>query len=670
MNFYNITIKLLFVFTILFTIGSFSACDENDEKSGDNSIIAFSFDGLAYPVQGVISEGTQTIELTVPYGQSLTSLVPTIIIADKAIISPASGVAQDFTTEVQYSVTAENGQIKVYTVIVTSALSDEKEILSFAFNGFNSEIEGEINENNEIRLTVPYSANLTSLVASFTTTASSIRVGQTTQVSGETPNDFTSNVIYTAVAADGTTKDYTIIVEKTEANSENSIISYDFAVICDYKGKNDTVKYVNSNIDENAGIIELSVPFGTDLSKMLPAIEISDYATIEPQSFTDTNFSSGQVVYTVTAENGEAKEYTVLVKEEEQPEAVRGFWLTNVGSWVLNYGHLTTEMVELADELGFNTICIVVWNKARTMYPSQIMKDLIGIEQDESFVGRDPLAKVIEEAHKKDMKVIAWFEYGFASIYGDEANDVILKTKPDWASRDVNGNVVSKNGFRWMNGFLPEVQDFMLSLMLEVINNYDIDGIQGDDRLPSMPSESGYDDYTVNLYKEQHDGQEPPTNPKDGDWIDWRVKLMNEYQAKIYSSVKEADPNCVVSMAPHPYSYGRVDYLQDWRDWVKEGTVDMVHPQLYRYESDGLYQYRTILGSASYAAAENIDKLYPGVLLYLGSYSPTNQYLADVINLNRAKNVKGEIFFFYEGLKDHKELFKALYPVKAKFPEF
>jgi hypothetical protein len=62
--------------------------------------------------------GANTISLTVPYGTDRTSLTPTITITG-ASVSPASGVAQDFTSPVHYTVTAADGSTKTYTVTVT-----------------------------------------------------------------------------------------------------------------------------------------------------------------------------------------------------------------------------------------------------------------------------------------------------------------------------------------------------------------------------------------------------------------------------------------------------------------------------------------------------------------------------------------------------------------------
>jgi len=49
---------------------------------------------------------------------------------------------------------------------------------------------------------------------------------------------------------------------------------------------------------------------------------------------------------------------------------------------------------------------------------------------------------------------------------------------------------------------------------MEVVEKYDIEGIQGDDRLPAMPSLAGYDDYTSSLYYQKF-GVAPPQNYND-----------------------------------------------------------------------------------------------------------------------------------------------------------
>ena len=175
---------------------------------------------------------------------------------------------------------------------------------------------------------------------------------------------------------------------------------------------------------------------------------------------------------------------------------IRGVWLTTTASKVFDSRDNIVEAMNFLAETGFNVVFPVVWNKAVTQFPSGIMQQNFGVEINPQYQGRDVLAEVITAAHGVGLKVIPWFEYGFASSYNSNGG-VLLKKKPQWAALDSKGNLLNKNGFEWLNALDFEVQDFLSSLILEVVNNYDVDGIQGDDRLPALPSEGGYDKGTV-----------------------------------------------------------------------------------------------------------------------------------------------------------------------------
>ncbi|MGL1446715.1 family 10 glycosylhydrolase, partial [Vibrio parahaemolyticus] len=49
--------------------------------------------------------------------------------------------------------------------------------------------------------------------------------------------------------------------------------------------------------------------------------------------------------------------------------------------------------------------------------------------------------------------------------------------------RNAKGELLQKNGFFWWNAINPEVQQLLTELVLEVVKNYKVDGVQGDDRL-------------------------------------------------------------------------------------------------------------------------------------------------------------------------------------------
>jgi nucleoid-associated protein YgaU len=84
------------------------------------AITTFDFNGLTPAVVGSVNETNKTISLTVPYGTADTALVPTITTTGLSV-SPASLVAQNFSSPAIYTVTAANASTQPYTVTVTIA---------------------------------------------------------------------------------------------------------------------------------------------------------------------------------------------------------------------------------------------------------------------------------------------------------------------------------------------------------------------------------------------------------------------------------------------------------------------------------------------------------------------------------------------------------------------
>lgn len=337
---------------------------------------------------------------------------------------------------------------------------------------------------------------------------------------------------------------------------------------------------------------------------------------------------------------------------------VRGVWLTNVGSQVLGTSAGIREAVKTCRQSGINHIFVVMWNKGRTLYPSAVMKNTFGIGIDEQLQGRDPLRELIDAAHADSIKVYAWMEYGFAAE-NNGFGEHILRLKPQWAALGQDGNVVVKNGFKWMNALDPDVQDFMLSLLKEVATNYpDLDGIQGDDRLPALPTECGYNPAILAAYK-QETGGSVPTHPKtDLNWVNWRANRLTLFAKRLYTELKAIRPKLQIAMAPSIYPFAKTEYLQDWPTWVQNGWADLISPQIYRYNIDA---YRTELTKiiTQQLPANKRSLLVPGVLLKVGSYKPDESFLQAMISENRRQQLNGEIFFYYEGLTEQPGFFKT-----------
>lgn len=96
---YDITISCVFV-------------DADTVTADGPTISAFIVNG----VSGVINDTTGTITVTLPYGTDLTALKPAITLKGAVSVSPASGEKVDLSSPKTYTVTAEDGTTKTYTV--------------------------------------------------------------------------------------------------------------------------------------------------------------------------------------------------------------------------------------------------------------------------------------------------------------------------------------------------------------------------------------------------------------------------------------------------------------------------------------------------------------------------------------------------------------------------
>lgn len=337
--------------------------------------------------------------------------------------------------------------------------------------------------------------------------------------------------------------------------------------------------------------------------------------------------------------------------------ALRGVWVTTTASTALDSRANIKTMLSNCKAANINNVFVVVYNQARTMYPSTVMQNLIGVPILERFAGRDPLQECIEEAKPLRIKVHAWFEYGFASSYSASGGPIVM-AKPHWAARVNGGALCVKNGFDWLNGIHPEVQQFMVDLIKEVVTRYDVDGVQGDDRLPAMPSTGGYDIYTTSLYQMEN-GVAPPTNSADGGWVKWRTNKLNRFVKRLRTEIKAIKPTVQFTISPSPYPWGEAEYLQDWPTWVDSGWVDAILPQCYRQD---ISAYNATIAQQKGYYKNTAIPFYPGVLLRSGTYDASNTLLTQMIQTNRANGFKGECFFFYEGIRNNPTWFSGVYP--------
>jgi uncharacterized lipoprotein YddW (UPF0748 family) len=337
---------------------------------------------------------------------------------------------------------------------------------------------------------------------------------------------------------------------------------------------------------------------------------------------------------------------------QSQPiEELRAVKITNVDSQVLFSDEAIAAAMDFLAATGINAVLPVVQNAGWTQYPSEVMEREFGVRMDPRLAGRDPLGVLVREARRVGIEVYPWFEYGFASIYSGGTpphGGHIIAKNPHWATFDRNGNHCTKNGFDWMNGIHPEVQDYIIALAMEIIDTYDIDGIEFSDRMPAMPVECGYDDFTTALYRSEHEGADPPFNFRNTAWRTWRAGKLNDFYARVRDSVKTRDPELFVASSPSVYPWAFNEYLQDSRTWISNGTIDHWIPQFYR---QNLAAYQIEVDRAVEQAGDRPDILIAGILMNVGSYTVPVDTLRLFMESNRAAGIRGEGFFFYEGLR-------------------
>ena len=380
-------------------------------------------------------------------------------------------------------------------------------------------------------------------------------------------------------------------------------------------------------------------------------------------------------------------------KANIQESEIRGVWITNVASSVLfaPWG-ISRAVHELAD-MHFNTLYPVVWNRGKSFYHSDTLKQLTGHAiaplMTLTHPTADPHETMLKEGHKNNLRVIPWFEYGFMV----PLHSRLAQQHPNWLTTRQNGspylhessftegadnenadnesadnesadnestesaeqtngllsrllNSGAPSELGWLNPLHPEVQSLILSLVGEVVGEYSVDGIQFDDHF-ALPAAFGYDDYTVALYREEHEGQFPPTNTDDAEWTRWRADKLSQFVGVLHERVKATCPTCIISLSPNPATFAYRYHLQDWRTWLKNGWLDELVVQVYRDDPE---KFEGEL--AKDTLQSSMDKIPVSIGILTGTWKRPisfEQIRAQVIS-SRDHHLSGVSFFYWDTL--------------------
>jgi uncharacterized lipoprotein YddW (UPF0748 family) len=336
-------------------------------------------------------------------------------------------------------------------------------------------------------------------------------------------------------------------------------------------------------------------------------------------------------------------------------QEIRGVWITDHShSPVLTSSIEITKALDFLQAQGFNTVFPAVWNRGFTAFPSEVMVNN-GFPRQDPFYSRisfDPLLEIVTQAKARQIAVIPWFEYGFAASPSADGGH-ILQTKPQWAAIERGGNKVVRGTLTWMNSLDSQVQQFMLDLILEVVHNYNVDGIQGDDRLPALPDPGGYNLDTRNRFQAKF-GTQPPANSKDAAWIKFRADILTQFLERLFNQVKSTNSNLVVSMAPAVFPFCLNNLMQDSNTWIDKNIVDFIHPQLYR-DNFAKYKLEANKIKTAFSTADKQAKFAPGIAFKANGIDLTQADILNCIKLNRSNGFRGQVFFFYEGLRKNND---------------
>lgn len=247
------------------------------------------------------------------------------------------------------------------------------------------------------------------------------------------------------------------------------------------------------------------------------------------------------------------------------------------------------KLLDLQQQTGINAIYFQVRNECDAVYQSSIepwsasVTGTQGIAPANNF---DPLQFMIDECRKRGIEIHAWFNpYRAVNNYnsiGSFASSHVANQHPEW--------LLAQGSLRILNPGIPAVRDYVLSVMMDVLRRYDVDGIHYDDYFYPYPGAGGTssrfnDDATFSAYPRGFSNQN-----------DWRRDNINLFIQRSYDSIKTVKPWVKFGVSPFGIwrnqssdatgsatnglqSYS--DVYADSKKWLQQGWVDYVTPQLY-----------------------------------------------------------------------------------------
>ena len=286
--------------------------------STDKTILSFSINGT----DGIINQEKGTVAVALPPKSTLTGKTASFSalcsrIEVQGIEQKSGETLNDFTTPLVYSVSAEDGRSRNYTVTATVLPADWKEITAFSFrksenDALAADIAGII-QGETIEIELPYGSSTDNLTAFFTTTGEKVMIGDTEQLAGVNKNSFNETVTYKVIAEDGSEQLYRVNVAVAKSDAK-AVTAY-------------RLDGESAVIDSGSGAITVEFPAEKNISYLIAdfnttGVSVTVDGKEQVSGITPNDFTSA-VIYTVTADNGSKAFYNVSVNRNP---AIPGIW--------------------------------------------------------------------------------------------------------------------------------------------------------------------------------------------------------------------------------------------------------------------------------------------------------------------------------------------------------
>ena len=316
------------------------------------------------------------------------------------------------------------------------------------------------------------------------------------------------------------------------------------------------------------------------------------------------------------------------------------------GSKSINQGKID-KMIDNIKELDFNTIMLHVSPFSDSIYNSNILPysyTLTGIEG--KYPGFDYLEYFIKKAHSKNIFVHAWinpYRVSFSSDINKLSHD-----NPAYKLLNTTSIGINKNGI-YFNPASEIVKDLIVNEVLEIINNYDVDGIHFDDYF--------YINYDI-------DSEEYNNYQKNNGTMslsEFRMSHVNDLIKRVYNTIKKKNKDIIFSIAPDGNINNNYKYhYADIKTWLKEsGYVDIIMPQIYYGLENEYSPFDKVLNNWINLNKIKI-KIIPTLAIYkCGSidkeagngkneWLDNNDIIEREVNLIRSKKLSGFSLFRYD----------------------